>query len=242
MGNMKKGIAIGLLVVLLASLVAVPALAKPGKATIKGQVVAVGFSGSLTIQTQRGEMVEVILPDGFNIESLVEGDWVLVKGFWSDGMLEAEWIKKIGPFQREEDLETTGAGKMNGAYCSEGKQVKPHPLAVRLEDMFGVTQEWVMGYFCNGQGMGAIMLALKMRDAHEADAEVLLAERAGGKGWARSGKRRDGSEAKRKPTAHPAYSRNPNRLDRKKISNWAKWTQGSRLKTSPACASHPGIS
>jgi hypothetical protein len=216
MGNMKKGIAIGLLVVLLASLVAVPALAKPGKATIKGQVVAVGFSGSLTIQTQRGEMVEVILPDGFNIESLVEGDWVLVKGFWSDGKLEAEWIKKIGPFQREEDPETTGAGKMNGAYCSEGKQVKPHPLAVRLEDMFGVTQEWVMGYFCNGQGMGAIMLALKMRDAHEADAEVLLAERAGGKGWGQIWKEAGWIGSEKEANSPPGLLKKPEQAGPKK--------------------------
>jgi hypothetical protein len=40
-----------------------------------------------------------------------------------------------------------------------------------------------MGYFCNGQGMGAIMLALKTSQLTGADPASLLAMRAAGEGW-----------------------------------------------------------
>ena len=45
-----------------------------------------------------------------------------------------------------------------------------------------------MGYFCNGQGMGAIMLALKTSQLSGADPDSLLAMRAAGEGWGEYGR------------------------------------------------------
>ena len=56
-------------------------------------------------------------------------------------------------------------------------------MASALADKYGVTTDWVMGYFCDGFGMGAIMLALKTQEISGADAGELLAQRANGKGW-----------------------------------------------------------
>jgi len=179
--EMKKTIFITLFVLIIAALVAPPAFAKPGKGNIKGEVVTVGPGDTLTILTVQGETVTVITPEGYSLETFEAGDWVLVRGsIQPDGTLLAERIQEIGRGSEDDD---DGTDRMNSAYCSEGKQVKAHPLAVKLSDRYGVTPEWVMGHFCSGQGMGAIMLALKMAEAYDADADVLLAERAAGKGW-----------------------------------------------------------
>ena len=183
---MKKTIVVALLVLVIAALVAAPALAKPGKGNIKGEVVAVGPGGTLTILTVQGESVTVIAPQGYSLESFEVGDRVLVKGsIQPDGAILAERIQEIGRGSEDDDPDEddVGTGRMNSAYCSEGVQVKAHPLAVKMSEQYGVTPEWVMGHFCAGQGMGAIMLALKMADAYGANADALLAERAAGRGW-----------------------------------------------------------
>ena len=79
----------------------------------------------------------------------------------------------------------TKEGKKNSAFCADGRQEKPHPLAARLADRYGVTEGWVMEYFCGGYGMGQIMLALKTSEIEgiDVDADTLLAERANGIGW-----------------------------------------------------------
>jgi len=83
----------------------------------------------------------------------------------------------------DDDLEE--GSKLNSAYCKDGKQEKPHPLAAKMAKRYDVTEDWVMGYFCNGYGMGAIMLALKTSqiDGIAADPDFLLTERANGVGW-----------------------------------------------------------
>ena len=46
-----------------------------------------------------------------------------------------------------------------------------------------MTEEWVMGYFCEGYGIGAIMLALKTSELDSSNPEELLKSRAQGQGW-----------------------------------------------------------
>ena len=84
-----------------------------------------------------------------------------------------------------EDEDREEGSKLNSAYCVEGKQEKTHPLATKLAERYGVTEQWVMGYFCDGYGMGAIMLALKTSqiDGIDATPEALLTERSNGVGW-----------------------------------------------------------
>jgi hypothetical protein len=184
---MKKLIIFSIFIVLAALLIASPALAIPGKGAVKGEVTVVDpVAGTLTIKTKRGELVPVTVLGGFEKGEIVEGDWVLVKGSASEGgEIEAEWFKQVGKGRGKGNDEDKPEGKKdNSAYCAQGKKAKDHPLAAEVAGRFGVTEDMVMGYFCDGYGMGAIMLALKTRDLGVgADPEELLKDRALGNGW-----------------------------------------------------------
>jgi len=147
---------------------------------ITGEVVAIDGE-TLTVHTTEGETFLVIVPDDFDISTLQVGDLVLVKGIVvEEGVIEAYSITLLG-----EDDEDDGGKAGNSAYCAEGKKDNPHPMALKLSERYGVTVEWVMGYFCDGYGMGAIMLALKTGEIEgfDIDPDALLAARAEGQGW-----------------------------------------------------------
>lgn len=181
---MKKLITFSIFVFLVSLLMASPVLAIPGKGVVKGDVIAVD-SGTLTIKTKQGEEVTVIVPQDFDINAFKVGDSVLVKGVvGEDDSIEAEWVKQIGKGRGKGDDEDKPEGsKENSAFCDEGKQEKPHPLAEKIAERYGVGEDWVMGYFCDGYGIGAIMLALKTSEINGANPAVLLAGRADGNGW-----------------------------------------------------------
>ena len=183
---MKKKLSISILVILVALLAAVPALAIPGKGAVKGEVTIVDLSGrTVMIETNKGETVKVVVPQDFDITSVKVGDWVLVKGAaGQDGMIEADWFKQVGKGRgKNDDQDKPEGSKENSAFCDDGKQEKPHPLADKVGERFEVTEEWVMDYFCAGYGMGAIMLALKTSELDGSDAEELLEDRSQGQGW-----------------------------------------------------------
>ena len=186
---MKKITLAVTLMLLLALLVPGPAFSKNDKININGEVTDIG-AGTITVLSNKGEIFVVTLPTGFDLDSIQVGDSVLVKGYTAeDGSAIAESIKLLGNGKdtddSDEDEDQAEGGKENSAYCTDGKQEKPHPLAARLAERYGVTVEWVMGYFCDGYGMGQIMLALKTSELKgiEADPDTLLAERANGVGW-----------------------------------------------------------
>ena len=192
---MKRIFLTTLLVLILSLVVVGPAAAQNGKLTVKGEVKAIS-GNSLTILSNKGETIVVTAPSGFDMGTVKEGDSVLVKAVaGSGGGWEAQSIKVVGGKDDKEDKgkdkddkdddEKPEGSKDNSAYCSDGKQDKPHPLAAKMAERYGVTESWVMGYFCNGYGMGAIMLALKTSQTEGvvATPESLLASRADGIGW-----------------------------------------------------------
>jgi hypothetical protein len=184
---MKRIFVISLIVLMLALSVAGPALAQKGKVNINGKVTAVD-DNTLTILSKKGETFVVTVPEGFITGSIQVGDSVLVKAVaGEDGAWIAQSIKEIGPGIANDDTgdDLAEGSKYNSAYCADGKQEKPHPFATRMAERYGVDEEWVMGYFCAGHGMGAIMLALKtsQMDGVNVDPETLLAERESGNGW-----------------------------------------------------------
>lgn len=75
--------------------------------------------------------------------------------------------------------------KDNSAFCALDKQDKPHPLAPKIAERYGVSEGIVMGYFCEGYSIGAIMLAIKTSQLEGATANPgdLLAKRAAGNAW-----------------------------------------------------------
>lgn len=184
---MKKIIVISILVLTVALMAVGPASAQKGKVTINGQVTAIG-DGTLTVQSKKGETFVVTVPEGFDLGPIHVGDSVLIKAITGeDGSWLAQSIKQIGPGNAEDDAGENQAegSKYNSAYCADGKQEKPHPLAAKLAQRYGVDEEWVMSYFCEGYGMGAIMLAIKTSEieGNAIDPDTFLAERASGKGW-----------------------------------------------------------
>ncbi len=187
---MKRTVLIAIAVMLLAALAAVPAMAKPY--IIKGEVTAIDTAtGVITLDTGEVDPVLVTVPEGFDLTALVIGDQVIVKGqLQEDGSVLAYQINKL---EVEEDTDTDpdegegedtseGSKATDSAYCN-GDKTEPHPMAAALAERYDVTTEWVMGYFCDGYGMGAIMLALRTQQINGADPDALLAQRAEGKGW-----------------------------------------------------------
>jgi hypothetical protein len=197
---MKKILLTLFLMLTLSTLVAGPAYAKNDKINLKGEVTAVS-EGMITVLSNKGESLVVHLPAGFDLDAIQVGDSVLVKGRTSeDGSVMAESIKLVGKRNDKDDSDEGQAegGKENSAFCADGNQEKPHPLAARMAERYGVTEGWIMEYFCSGYGMGQIMLALKTSQIEglSTDADTLLAERANGIGWGNIWKRLDliGSE------------------------------------------------
>jgi hypothetical protein len=185
---MKKILITTFLALLVASLAAGSAFAQKDKINLKGEVVS-STPGSLTVQSNKGEIFVVIVPAGFDTSTVQVGDAVLVKGrLTPDGTIQADSIKLVG---KGSDAGEDGEGeeppvpKINSAFCAEGKQVKPHPLAPKLAQRYGVSEDWVMARFCEGYSVGTIMLAIKTSQiaGEPANPDELLAERAAGNGW-----------------------------------------------------------
>ncbi len=174
---------ISITVTLLAAFIVIPVSAKPS--VIKGEVTAIDAGGNtITVLTHRNQTVNVVTPADFDLSTLVIGDEVLVKGtLQGNGSIAADWVKLVGAGGPDDEDAPEGSKANNSAYCAGDKQQDAHPMASALAEKYGVTTEWVMGYFCNGYGMGAIMLALKTHEINGADVDALLAQRAGGLGW-----------------------------------------------------------
>ena len=149
-----------------------------GKGTVKGTVTAIDGE-TFTVETKAGEVV-VSAPEDM-LSSLEEGMNVLVKGQWDEGVFVAEWVKQVGPQDKDKETEAGEGGQK--AFCSDKKDTN-HPLASKIVDRYGgVTEEMVMEWFCEGHSMGQIMLALTTQALDGSDPGAVLAERKGGKGW-----------------------------------------------------------
>jgi hypothetical protein len=182
---MKKIYIISIIVILAALVVALPALANPGRGAIKGEVIAIDpGEGTVTLEGKKVDLLVVNLPEDFDPGEIEAGDWLLVKGTaGEEGVLDAEWVKLIGKGKDNGNDEKAEGKKDNSAFCDPEKQDKFHPLAEKIGERFGVGEDWVMDYFCEGYGMGAIMLALKTSQMEGSDAGELLDLRSEGQGW-----------------------------------------------------------
>lgn len=188
---MKKILITALLALMVVMLVVGPASAQKDKVNIKGEVVAFD-SSTLTVQSNKGETFVVIVPDGFDMSAIQVGASVLIKGKTvQGGLIEADSIKLVGKISNDgngdndDENEQPEGFKDNSAFCAEGKQVKPHPLAPKMAERYGVTEEWVMSRFCEGYSIGAIMLAIKtsQMEGMTATPDELLTKREAGNGW-----------------------------------------------------------
>lgn len=172
------------------------AAAKAPKVKITGEVVSFD-AAFLTILSEDGTTYVVTVPEGYDTSALQVGDFVRVKGKTAaDGTIAAGSIKLVeadgedggedgdGEEGEAEDGEIAD-NRANNAFCAEGKQEKPHPLAPKLADRYDVEEDWVMTKFCEGYSIGAIMLAIKTSQVEgmTVTADELLEQRAAGAGW-----------------------------------------------------------
>ena len=159
------------------------------KGTIKGTLTAMD-GATFTVETKAGDVVVSATED--MMSSLDVGMNVLVKGQWNEGVFEAEWVKQVGPQDKDEETED-GEGRKN-AFCTDEKDTN-HPLASKIVAKYGedtgVTEDMVMDWFCEGHSMGQIMLALTTQVLDGSDPDAVLDERKGGKGWGEIWKDRD---------------------------------------------------
>jgi RNase P/RNase MRP subunit p29 len=188
---MKKILITTLLALMVAMLAVGPASAQRDKVNIKGEVVSID-AGALTVKSNKGETIVVNVPAGFDMSAIEVGASILIKGrTLPNGAIEADSIKLVGKGSQDEDSdndddqETPKGSRQNSAFCADGKQVKPHPLAPKLAERYGVTEDWVMDRFCEGYSIGAIMLAIRTSQLEGVTVtpDELLADRAAGNGW-----------------------------------------------------------
>lgn len=157
---MKKTLTSLMLVLLMAVMTFGSVTAQKDKLNLKGEVLS--YEGNLlTVESNKGEAVEIVIPEGFTMPELAPGDSVLVKAAAGD---EGEWIastvKVVGQQNTEENQETYEY-RFTNAYCVDGKKETDHPLAAKIAERYGITEDLVMTYYCQGYSIGEIMLAIK---------------------------------------------------------------------------------
>ncbi len=181
---MKKTLTSLLLVLLIALMTVGSVSAQKNKTNLKGEVIS--FDGSiLIVESNKGEMVEIVIPEGFEIPELVPGDSVLVKAEAGEG---GEWIAvsvKLLSHQNTEENQETNEFRFTNAYCVDGKKETNHPLAAKIAERYGIDEETMMTYYCQGYSIGEIMLALKtsQMEGVEVSFEDILAGLDGPDAW-----------------------------------------------------------
>lgn len=177
------------------SLVLILSLASTGTAFAgkggnpKGTVTSIDEgTQTMVLETADGP-VTVTLPDGFDYGSVTPEMYVVVRGEWTgDDTITATTVKETTSEDEKEDAEDSkgddgeGNGNKQNVYCA-GRKEKAHPMATGIAETYGVDEEQVMAMFCEGNSIGAIMLALQTQQMNGADPAETLAQRKGGKGW-----------------------------------------------------------
>jgi hypothetical protein len=136
----------------------------------------------------KGGTFTFALPAELVLPELAVGDLVMVKGeAQADGSLLAVDVRSLVKGKGRGQGAGAGTpgenGLLNRAYCDPNKLGVYHPLSEKLAQRYGVTPEWVTGYYCDGLSMGGIMLALKTAQMKGLEADGLMARHANGETW-----------------------------------------------------------
>ncbi len=190
---MKTSTRLIILITLVILLALTTAGAASAKGNPKGEVTAVDqTAGTVTIQTEDGQ-VNITLPSDIDYSSVAVGDTLMAKGTWqSDTELIADWVKVFPPKPEDDDKPDTPEKPdkedkpFNSAFC-DGTKETFHPLAEKLAAKYGestgVTAEQIQAWYCEGNSIGQIMLALMTQKMVGTDAAQILAERKYGEPW-----------------------------------------------------------
>ncbi len=181
---MKKTLTSLLLVLLITLMTFGSVVAQKDKINLKGEVISLE-GDVLTVESNQGEMVEIIIPEDFDLPELIPGDSVVIKADAGEG---GAWIAssiKLVSHQNTEENQETYEYRFTNAYCVDGKKETNHPLAAKIAERYGIDEETVMTYYCQGYSIGEIMLALKtsQMEGVEATLEDILGSLDGPDAW-----------------------------------------------------------
>lgn len=184
---MKKVILTIVLIMMVLLSTAEVVSAQEDKINIKGEVTAI-TGDTITVSTKKGATYDIIIPAEIDISEIEIGDSVVIKAITEEDGWLATLVKEVGVGDDDEeeiDLDDLEGFQEHTAYCDVDKKEEPHPLAPLIAERYGVTEDLVMDYYCEGYSMGAIMLALRTSqlDGMSVDPDTLLFNRASGKGW-----------------------------------------------------------
>jgi hypothetical protein len=178
---MKKVFSITILVIALLAMSFSLVMAKNEKVNLEGEITAVDeVTPTITVTTADSEdFIIHFSPDyEFTFTQADLGTFVHVKAeYQEDGPLLALWVKPV-----EEGDDEDEDGKDESAYCS-GEKETAHPVIIVLANQFDKEVNELMGYFCDGFGIGQIYLALQTEKVTGEEYGSLLALREEGQGW-----------------------------------------------------------
>ena len=194
---MKRKILFLSVVAILAMMMTTTAFAQTGKGNPSGEVTGIDpGAGTLTMLTADGVELTVSLPSDFDYSTVEVGMVVTAKGDWTEAGFDADWVKPSDGEDEDSEADTgdegegeTGEGDPQGnaygeggIFCAGGKD-KPHPMAEKIAEDYGVSVEWVMDQACEGHGFGGVLVALQTQDVTGEGADGLLEKRNNGQGW-----------------------------------------------------------
>jgi hypothetical protein len=183
-------------ILLVFSLVVVLSLAASGAAFAgkggnpKGTITAIAGDGtSFTLETDDGP-ITVVLPEGFDLNTIEVGMYVVVRGDWDgEDLIYAITVRETTPEDEAEgddnddgDDDGEDNGNHQNVYCT-GRKDRAHPMATGIAERYGMAEGEVMAMFCNGFSIGEIMLALQTQMMNGTPAADSLAQRQNGQGW-----------------------------------------------------------
>jgi hypothetical protein len=158
----------------------------------KGEITHIE-EGWLTLKTKDGE-ITVYLPEEFDYDTIDLEMIVVVKGTWlSETEIEAQWVKPADDddLEEEEEIEEPEEGEepedvFDSPWCN-GQKESYHPVVAKIAVWYGestgVTVEDVHKWFCEGNSVGQIMLALTTQMLDGSDPGETLDQRSSGVGW-----------------------------------------------------------
>ena len=151
-----------------------PVFAATGDAaTLTGVILSIDdVNSSFQVETTEGVVYTIHPGLDFDYTSIVVGDEISLNGVEAeDGSID------LTDFTVSVDED----GKAQGFYCIQS--LVQHPAVLNLSQRFGVDYATIQSMFCNGAGIGEIMLAFETAQISGGDPADLLAQRVEGAGW-----------------------------------------------------------
>jgi hypothetical protein len=141
--------------------------------SVTGVVVSITPGVNFVVQLPDTSLVTVTPAAGFDFTLLAVGDAITVNGTEGVDPTSLDLIDYL--------VTPIEPGKQDGFFCVQS--IIQQPAAAKLAARFSVDYSVIQQMFCNGAGLGNIMLALATSQETGSDPALLLEQHANGTGW-----------------------------------------------------------